>query len=193
MVLWLCMCIVYVHVLCLCCLFIFIYLFHNIFIDLGIYLLYMSYQQYLICYLHIKEPFGIKSSLYFFSSLKIQSHKVQTHHQWFLSSSISVSRIHGYENFIYRMIDTSGLPWDEAIFHAAAAGPARVLWRGEQPPGDCVVWTLALETNRHWAPAPRRHTTRCYLPSTLTSLWGASTLHSHIGGGKPQLRVRESF
>ena len=142
MALWLCMCIVYVHVLCLCCLFIFIYLFHNIFIDLGIYLLYMSYQQYLICYLHIKEPFGIKSSLYFFSSLKIQSHKVQTHHQWFLSSSISVSRMHGYgyENFIYRMIDTSGLPWDEAIFHAAAAGPARVLWRGVQPPGDWGHW-----------------------------------------------------
>ena len=124
-----------------------------IFIYLGIYLIYMSYQQFIwsVTY-QLKEPFGIKSSLYFFSSLKIQSHKVQTHHQWFLSSSISVSRIHGYgyENFIYRMIDTSGLPWDEAIFHAAAAGPARVLWRGVQPPGDCVVWTLALETNRHW-------------------------------------------
>ena len=33
---------------------------------------------------------------------------------------------YGYENFIYRMIFTSGLPWDGAIFHAAAAGPGGV-------------------------------------------------------------------
>ena len=144
MVLWLCMCMCNVHVH-VCFMFVlFIYWFHNIFfIDLKF--IYMSYQQFILSVTYqLKEPFGIKRSLYFFSSLKIQSHKVQTHHQWFLSSSISVSRIHGYENFIYRMIDTSGLPWDEAIFHAAAAGPGSVercaaagrLWSVDTGTGD---------------------------------------------------------